>query len=261
MEINMSGKRGGRNGLSMNYQPIVNIMFEKTVAYEAFVRLFDTVLKSIPPDLFIPVVEKSDMNVLLEKWIFEETCRMVIKMEKKEIPFEYMAVNTSVKYLKRKSYIKDLLKIMDETGVSPGKFCLEIPESSLVTGDGDIVEKMYELKREGFKIAVDEYGANYLPLSRLDSVPADIIKLERSISDFILTDKKVEEHVSAIVFRANGLNIKTVAKAVETEKQKFLLKNLKCGYMQGFLFGKPVTEKYILNKKQAITTYEEEVED
>ena len=244
-------------GIKTYYQAIIHPMFNKTMAYEVHVRLVDKGVGIVSYKTFLPIVEKSEINPLLEKWIFEKACDTLQKMIINQIETDYISVNVSVRYLKKESYISDLLEIIKRTGALTEKLCLEIPENSLDADAQTVIDKMYELKREGFKIAIDDYGANYMPLSRLDSVPADIIKLDRTITDRIIIDSKAEKNAEEIIRRAKELNLKVIAKAVEDEMQKCMLMILGCDNMQGSLFGNEVREKDILNpvpyKKVAVT--------
>jgi len=234
-------------GIKTYYQAIIHPMFNKTIAYEAHVRLIDNDVGSVSYKTFLPIVEKSEINALLEKWIFEKTCKTLQKMITGQIELDYISINVSARYLKKENYISDLLEIIKRTGVLAEKICLEIPESALDADADAIIDKMHELKREGFKIAVDDYGANYMPLSRLDSVPAEIIKLDRAITDRIIIDPKTEKNAEEIIRRAKELSLKVIAKAVEDEMQKCMLMILGCDYMQGSLFGKEVRENEILS--------------
>ena len=241
--------RASECGLKIFYQPIVQPMFNKTTAYEAQVKLVDRDLGYVSYDELLPITEKSKISALLEQWMFEEICSTVQKMDKKEIEFEYVSVNISVRSLKKKNYISNLLKIISDAGVSPEKICLVISENNLNADTDVIIEKMHELKREGFKIAVGNYSASYMPLSKLDSVPTDLIKLDQTITDRLFIDKKTEENAMAIIHHADKLKLEIVAKSVENEMQKYKLMALGCNKMQGFLFGSPVKDREVLNPK------------
>ena len=259
----MNGRMEGRNfmerkarkpkdsevGLKMYYQPIIQPMFGKTVGYEALIRLIDKELSFVSPSLFIPIAEKAGLNTALENWIFEETCGTLQKMVKKGIEFEYISINVFVKHLKKKTYISELLSIAEETGAPTDRLCLEISEDSFKTNKEAIVERMFELKKAGFKLAIDDYSANYVPLSKLDTIPTDIIKLDKNIADRIVIDKKVEEDTAGIIKQAQILGIDVIAKAVEEQKQQLLLMGLGCQKMQGFLFGEPMKDRDVLNPK------------
>jgi len=238
-------------GLKLYYQPIIETMFNKTVGYEALIRLVDKELHFISPGVFIPIAEKSGLNVALGNWIIEETCRTVAKMEKKGIEFEYISLNVSVKHLKKKDYVTDLIKILDENDTHPSKICLEIPEDAFSTDAGSeaVVEKMYVCKNHGFKLAIDDYAGFYLPLSKLDTIPTDIIKLDKAMTDKILIDPKTCDSVESAVKQSVKLGIDVIAKAVEDTKQQKLLESMGCKKMQGYLFGKPVKDRAILYPK------------
>ena len=233
--------------LTVYYNPIVQPMFNQTTAYEATVQLVDKNLGQISHDEFMPIAEKTEIVALLEQWVLEEVCSMLKKVGQKSIECDYFCVHVSAKNIKMKNYIPNLLKLTKETGVSPKKLCLVISESAFNVNGDVLIGKMHELKSEGFKIALGDYAASYMPLSRLDSVPADLVMLDQHMTDRIFIDKKVEENAAAIIQHANELDMETIAKSVEDEIQKRKLMAFGCEKMQGFLFAEPVKEKEVLN--------------
>jgi|GEM_PF-3918906 len=238
-------------GLKMYYQPIFYPMFGKTVGYEALIRLVDKELHFVSPSVFIPIAEKSGLNLALGNWIFEDVCRTIDKMVNKEIPFEYISVNVSVKHFKKKDYIFDLLKITRSMGIDNSHLCLEVPEDAFKSGIDAVLEKMQELQVLGFKVAIDGYNGNVVIPSRLDEIPADIIKIDKELTDRIMIDKNAREKVAVIAKRIIELKMEPIALAVEDKNQQKMLTEMGFKKMQGFLFGKPIQDKDILKPKPA----------
>ena len=251
MEKKEKKPKSNETGLKMYYQPVIATMFDKVVGYEALIRLIDKELHFISPGIFIPIAEKSGLNVALGNWIFEETCNTLQKMVKKGIDFEYISLNVSVKHLKKKEYVPDLLAIVNEIGADPGKLGLEIPEDAFntVAGTEATIERIHELKHYGFKVSIDDYGSDYLSLSSLESIPVDSVKLDKTLTDKMGIDAKVREKLETIIRTTADMNIDAIAKTVEDEKQKKMLSEMGCRKMQGYLFGKPVKERDILYPK------------
>ena len=233
--------------LTVYYNPVVQPMFNQTTAYEAAVSLIDKNLGQVSHEEFMPIAEKTEIVALLEQWVLEEVCAMLQKMTQKGAGIDYICVHVSARNVRMKNYIPNLLKLIDETGVSPGKLCLVISESAFNVNENVMIERMHELKKEGFKTALGDYGASYIPLSRLDSVPADAVMLDQHMTDRIFIDKKVEENAAAIIQRANKLGIEPIAKSVGDEIQKHKLMAFGCKKMQGILLGEPVKEEEVLN--------------
>jgi len=224
-------------GLQIDFLPISHAMFNKTAAYDACASLFADPLGCVPYKAFQPIVERTDLNPALEKWIFTRSCETARDLLLENAEFEYVSVNVSPGYLRSEDYIPDLLEILEEHEVPSGKLCIEVAEGAMKADADALVNKLHELRREGFKVAVDDYSAGCMPLSRLDSVPADVIKLDRLLTNGALVDSKAEHAVKSINRRAKELGCEVVAKSVEDQKHKYLLIALGCERIQG---GSPV---------------------
>ena len=219
--------------LKMDVVPIVQSMFNKTTAYDAHLTLHGNGLEGVSYKTVRPIAERTDIYILLEQWAFGRSCRIVREMIKNETKFDYLTVNISVRYLKSDRYIQDIKKILEGHGVPADKICLEVSEKDLEADTEKIIGKLYELKKEGFMIAVDDYSGLYIPLSTLDSVPFDIIKIDKDLSVNIQADRKAEQTVRSIIEFAKGLNREVIAKAVSDEKNKYMLIALGCEKIQG----------------------------
>ena len=219
--------------LKIDLVPIVHSMFNKTAAYDAGLSLHGNGLDGVPYKTIRPIAERSELHILLDQWAFGKSCRIVRDMIKSGTKFDYLTINISARYLKSEQYIQDLRKILEGHGVPAEKICLEVSEKDLEADTENIIEKLYELKKEGFLIAVDDYSGHYVPLSTLDSIPADIIKIDKDISGNIQMDRKAEQMTRSIIGRAKELNREVIAKAAEDEKNKYMLIALGCEKLQG----------------------------
>ena len=237
--------------LKIYYQPIVQPMFFKIIGYEAHARLSEKGLGVISQDIFFPLAEKAGLGVTLGKWLFEEVCVCVKKMISREREFEYISVDMLTGQLKRKSIVKDLLNKTKEIGVPPDKICIEIHEDFFNLRADIAVARIEELKNAGFKITLDNYSATYLALTKLDTVPIDIIKIAKPLIDRMVIDEKAMANISAIINRAHELEIEVLADAVETKEQQLALMELRCQKMQGPLFGKPINAREVYKPRLA----------
>ncbi|MCL2739955.1 MAG: EAL domain-containing protein [Oscillospiraceae bacterium] len=235
--------------LKMYYWPIMEPSFSKVIGYETCVKLVEKGLGSLPQNLFFPVAEKAGVGLSLGKWLFDEVCGCINKMEAKKIAFEYISMDLLAGQLRKKSIAADLLKIAEESQCAPGKICLEVHENFFGAKSDAIVERIYELKKAGFKIAIDNYSASLLPLSRLDTIPVDIIKLAKSLTERISADQKAAENVTSIIKQAKKQNIEIIAEDIEKEEQKELLMTLACEKMQGPIFGRLINSREMLSPR------------
>ena len=237
-------------GLKLYYQPIVQPMFTKTIGFEALIRLIDKEMRFLSPAIFIPIAEKTGLNSALGNWVIEETCRTIKKMEKKEIKFDYISVNVSTKHFLKKDFIPSIQKIIEEQGIEADKLCFEISELAMINKSSGTMKKMHDLQKLGFRIAIDDFGSGFSTLSKMGTLPADILKLDKGFVDRIVIDPKSYDVTEAIINLANKLHLEVVAKGVEDTAQMKKLMQMGCHKMQGYLFGAPMKERDILYPKK-----------
>lgn len=245
-------------GLKLVYQPIVNPMFAKTIGYEALIRLVDKEMRFLSPAVFIPIAEKTGLYKELGNWVFEETFRTMKKMKKKNISFEYISVNASAKHINVENFLPDLISLIEKYEIDPKNLCIELSEFDIQNKSKDTIKKMRELRKLGLKVAIDDFGAGFASLSKLSSLPVDILKLDKSFVDRIAIDTNIYDIAKTIVELADKLGMEVVAKGVEDIRQSNALMTIGCYKMQGYLFGMPKKEHSILYPKTAKKAPEDE---
>ena len=131
--------------------------------------------------------------------------------------------------------------VLIRTGLKPKWLELELTER-LALGDVNYtIQQMNMLRELGVLLAMDDFGTGYSSLSYIQLLPLTLLKLDRSFISKIETDMVAREIVSAIIKIAKSMGIETIAEGVESEGQVAILKALGCDYVQGYLYGKPMT--------------------
>ena len=130
---------------------------------------------------------------------------------------------------------------LEQSGVRPSQFSLEITEGILLEDQRDIVESMHALRAAGIKIVVDDFGRGYSSLSYLTRFPVDKIKIDRSFVEPIGNDQEAAAVVDAIIAIAHALNMEVIAEGVETAVQEAYLRDHGCDQVQGFRYSEGVT--------------------
>jgi len=238
--------------LKIFLQTIVEPRFARIVACEAVTRLSGKDIANVSQDVFFPIAEKSGLSTVLGTWRFEEVCKIVKKLITSGVPFSYVSFDVLQKSLRKKTYIKELLQCATEHDIPPTRICLEIPEDYFPIDHDNIIERITELKKEGFKVAIDNYSGINIDLSKLDVVPIDIIKISKKIVDRLSFDEKAIETLGTIIAKAKTLGIRVQAEGVEKKEQQVVLIENGCNYMQGNLYGDLTTINAILKKRVAL---------
>ena len=137
------------------------------------------------------------------------------------------------------SFLIFIKKLIKDFSVNPRRLILEINASDIELSDGKLRDCLQGYRELGIKLAIDNYGVDNASLSKLQDMEFDIIKLDRSFVDKICENRKTYEIVKNMIKMAQDLNVSVIAKGVDNEQQKVLLRELACLYMQGRLFGEP----------------------
>lgn len=226
------------------FQPKFDAFTEELVGAEALVRWIKSDGTIVSPVEFIHVFEDDGLIYKLDMYVFEKVCRYIkdwLNKGEKVIP---ISVNISRTTLRHKDVIKEYERIVHEVGISPDYVPLEITESS-TTVNNQIKQLTQDLKNAGFKIHMDDFGTGLSSLESLNILPFDVIKLDKSLIDFIGTPVG-EELLRHIVELVQFMNLKTIAEGVETKEQLEFLRRLKCNHIQGYYYAAPMPyEKFL----------------
>ena len=217
------------------YQPIVETKTGKIASFEALLRIKD---RSLSPAEFIPVAEETGLINKIGKRVIEEVLMQQKLFSEKGFAIKPIAVNLSPRQLLDEDLAEFIRQKLNEYQASPKWLSFEITESVLLDHKEETLKMLNKIRKLGISIALDDFGTGYSSLNYLSFIPADIIKLDKSLKDrFMSSDNK--EVVEGIITIAHALQLSVVAEGVETEEELKWLKEKKCDYLQGYFFSKP----------------------
>ncbi len=223
------------------FQPKVRFDSLAIGGAEALVRWKTQTGDIIYPDAFIPVFEENGFITTLDLFVFEEVCKFIKENETKmNVPI--ISVNISATTMLGHNIVSRLSDIVVLHDIAPEKIELEITESAMVADESEIFGKLRLLKKLGFSISIDDFGAGVSSLNRLSSLEADVLKLDK---DFLRSNQQSKRDfvvVQNIIALAKNLGMAVVAEGVETGAQSTWLKQIKCDYAQGYYFERPIEE-------------------
>jgi EAL domain-containing protein (putative c-di-GMP-specific phosphodiesterase class I) len=210
------------------------------MGFEALMRIRSDQLGFINPTEFIPVAEESGLIIELSAWLIREACRFSKQLIDSGASPRYIAVNISSVQINRPGFIEFLSDILDETGFPAEYLVLEITESTLVSSIVDATKLLHGLQNLGVNISLDDFGTGYSSLNYLTNMPINTLKIDKSFVDNICHNIKDARIAESIIALAHSLKIKVIAEGVETKEQLLLLKDMKCDFIQGFVFSYPL---------------------
>lgn len=222
--------------MSPHFQPIFDAARGKTIAFEALARWESPKLGCVPPDIFVPAAERSD---LINK-VTQTLLRKALKCARAWPSDIRISFNLSVRELTCRAAILDIIAIVEDSGVAPRRIDLEVTETAFMKDFDEARKSMQTLKALGVGISLDDFGAGYSSLSYVHRLPIDKIKIDRSFIKDVETEATCRAVVKTIVELCRNLDLTCVVEGMETDEQARVLRSLGCTMMQGFLFGKPM---------------------
>lgn len=223
------------------YQPKVFTTTEKIAGAEALIR-WNKDGKIISPGKFIPLFEKNKFIIKLDLYIFEHVCKNLKEWKEKYNFVPIVSINVSKAHFTQESFIEDYVRITDKYNLDRKNIDLEITESATIDENTDILKILNTIKEKGFTISIDDFGTGYSSLSMLQSMPIDIIKIDKIFVDKanLESDQNIINYIMLI---ANHLGAKTIVEGVETKEQVEFIKKIKCDIIQGYYYSKPISKE------------------
>jgi len=230
-----------RDELLVHYQPKYNLETGEVFGAEALVRWELPERGLILPSDFIPIAEETSLIIEIGEWVLDKVCEDFRIWQRSVGSPGRVSVNLSLKQLRQLNFINRIGSILRSYEVSPTSLELEITETTLMENPERTIKLLDELYGLGLHLAIDDFGTGYSSLSALQQFPISTLKIDRSFVRNIVTNPDDATIVDTIIQMGRNLNMDVVAEGVEDESQLNFLQNLGCTYVQGLLFGDPMS--------------------
>ena len=239
------------------YQPQYDAITSRLKSAEALVRWVKKDGTVIPPFRFIPELEKTSAVNEVDWYVAEEVCRLLVRQKTeggKQVP---VSVNFSRHHVREENFAEKLSELADKYDIDHSLLEAEITESAMVNESGGILDWVKSIKNAGFSVAIDDFGSGLSSLSFAKDMPADILKIDKSLLSGNCEDEKERIVLESIFYFANRLNLTTIAEGVETREQLEFLRTCDCKKIQGYIFAKPMPAEQYLELCRTHTKVEE----
>lgn len=232
-----------RNWFTFFLQPKVDLNTNKVVSAESLVRLIHPTYGLISPAKIIPILEKNKMVSVVDFYVLELVCKRLKKWQKKGRELIPISVNYSRITLLEKDVVERTINIINKYGIDKSLIEIEITETIGNMEHKFVAELAEMFMQNGIRLALDDFGSEYSSLSTLALVPFNVVKLDKSIINDIVTNKRSQVIVENVMSVCKKLDMITVAEGIETESQWKEVKRMGCDLGQGYFFGKPIKIK------------------
>ncbi len=233
----------GTGQFRLVYQPIVSLPDGRVQSVEALVRWEHPERGFVGPAEFIPVAEENGLIVELGEWILRTACAQAVtwRDEYGDDAPKRMSVNVSARQLAEPGFSELVTEVLAWTGLGAHNLIVEVTETA-VFGGGQAVRAVQELHELGVRLALDDFGTGHSSLGLLQTVPVDILKVDKSFVDNITMAGRHAVIATALIQVSDGLGLMAVAEGVETAEQATELHRLGYRLAQGYHFGRPAAQ-------------------
>ncbi len=224
------------------YQPKFNIQTtpSKLVSAEALIRWQHPDRGMIPPDDFIPLFEKNGRISELDRYVWEEAAKQIVRWRDQYGVLIPVSVNLSRVDVFDPDLEDTLEKILRINNLGYDALKLEVTESAYTENADQVIRVVEGLRRKGFEVEMDDFGTGYSSLNMLSAMPVDVLKMDRGFIRNIDNSEKDVQLVALILGIARNLKIPVIAEGVETLEQLKILRDLGCEMVQGYYFSRPL---------------------
>ncbi len=229
-----------RDEFELLYQPIINARRQSLTGVEALLRWNRAGEEPSQPEEFIAVAEETGLVVEIGEWVLRKACAQAHEWNRSSPSPVRVTVNVSHRQLRSRGFVSSVARILGDTGLDARLLELEITESSVVRNERETLTALHQLKVQGIRLAVDDFGTGHSALSYLKKFPLNTLKIDQSFTRGITTDADDAAIITATINMAHGLNMTVVAEGVELEEQLYFLSQNQCDEVQGFLFAAPL---------------------
>ena len=230
-----------KDDLVLYAQPIVSLSKteKKKTSLEILVRMLDDDGSIIPPNAFLPAVERYDRAYKLDRWIIESVFKFISQHEREVSKLTKISINLSGQSVAEDELLSFIQEKTSQYKINPKKICFEITETAAIANLTTAIDLIEQLKQDGYLFALDDFGSGLSSFAYLKTLPVDYLKIDGIFVKDIQTDKVNYAMVKAIHEMSCVLDKETIAEYVENEAVVELLSEIGVDYGQGFHLGKP----------------------
>ena len=228
------------DGFDLVFQPQYDTVNKKLRGFETLLRLNDSDGRPISPGVFIPLAEKNGLITDIDCYVMKKAMKTFLPMLKKHNESLILSINISAVHLAKNSFLSDVESAVMETGFPPQNLELEITESVFISSIDTALEILNRVKSMGIQLALDDFGTGYASLSYLTKLPIDLLKIDKAFVDGLQQKDNLTDFVAAIISMGHLMHFDVISEGVEDEEQLNTLKMLKCDFIQGYIWGRPM---------------------
>ena len=225
--------------LILHYQPKADLRTGAMKGFEVLVRWQHPERGLVPPDVFIPLAERTGLIHPLTHWVLDHALAQLAAWRTSGLA-PRLAINISARSLADSAFPDTVAALLLRHGISPQEIDFEITESAVAADLGHAEAVLRQLSGMGIQVAMDDFGTGYSCLANLERLPLDAIKIDKSFVLAMSTQPDAAAIVQSVIDLGRNLGLTVIAEGVETEAVLLELAERGCDEAQGYLLSRPV---------------------
>ncbi|MCA0403089.1 MAG: EAL domain-containing protein [Proteobacteria bacterium] len=222
------------------YQPIYDVKQKKFTGAEVLVRWQVSSTDIIMPDEFIDEAERNGLIIPITLQLMHKVFQEISPFLSKQPNF-YISFNVSARHFANNAFFERFDELCDFYHILPHQIMLELTERELLNqNDQQVLQRMENLRKRGFLLAVDDFGTGHASIQYLQHFPFNYLKIDKIFIRAIGTGAITETLNDAIIHMAKKINLKIIAEGVELKEQLQFLEAKEVDFIQGFYFAIPL---------------------
>ena len=224
------------------YQPKFDIRPDVPVlaGAEALIRWVHPTLGFVSPGAFVPLFEDNGLIQMLDSYVWQTAAEQV-RSWKDELGFSVpVSVNVSRIDMYDPNIVSTFDQILRGRDLTTADLDIEVTESAYTQDSDQIIACVNRLRDLGFKVEMDDFGTGYSSLNMVSALPVDLLKLDMEFIRSAFAHGKDTRMIEIIIDIADYLGVPSIAEGVETQEQVEALRDVRCDYVQGYYFSRPV---------------------
>ena len=232
-----------KQAFELYYQPKISLRDGTMCGVEALLRWHRPGLASVPPSVFVPILEEMGLISMVGQWVIASVCKQIAYWQRSGLGVSQVAVNVSAQQIAEGDFVQDIQRSLDEHQIEAKWLELELTESSLMFNTPETIASLLALRDIGLKISIDDFGTGYSSLAYLSRFPIDKLKIDIAFIREVPHNAQDAAITRTIIELAHSLNLQVIAEGVENCEQLAFLTENGCDQVQGYLLSRPLPTK------------------
>ncbi len=223
------------------YQPQFTTHEKKLRGFETLIRCRKPDCSTVSPVVFIPAAEKSNLIMQIDDYVLQKAMKEFKPvLENSDLDLK-LSINVSAKSIGNADFSQKVQKIIKSLNFPAECLEIEITEYSFAESMETTIKNIKALHSMGVQVALDDFGTGYTSIKQLMKLPINLLKIDKTLIDDLESDKNIQDMIDSVIYMGHIMNCEVISEGVEKESQVDFLAEHKCDFIQGFIWGQPLS--------------------